>query len=632
MNQAAKRLAAFICMLALALALVALGPAVAYAQEPDEAYEAEYEAEYEAPDAEAETDEAIADEAQYADESQEAVEGAVTGISVVTITEDTLFSFTPNATGYWTFVTSNSGNIWPRLWVINHYGHIVASDSGTAPDGNAIVKVHLVEGAPYVIRAGYDWADEVGTYTLSVFMSHVFERPMRPAPIPTEIPGEGGIVSGYDRLLYSFTPDTSGFWAFNAETDGWYLDLEIQDAHWNMIAFNMDDWATEFGAVIRMIAGVEYIIRGWVDWDAPYTLSVSPTDTFEPWVDWDLLAQWGLDMDFDADRVVIPPYGGEFVVNETTHFSFTPEATTMWFFDLLDSTADVIILVTDTYGSFLTPVEGDRWWTGWAGMYLEEGVEYVIWAGSMWSTNFSFTLAIESFDGVEEPEDPSEWIPDPEWGIEEEWGVRLPSEGGYVYIGDDFWFLFSPETTDSWTIQILASGAGWRELSIADASRSFWLNDWDGNAISMHMAAGMEYTIETWVSWETTGAMLHVSPTYQIHMPSTSTQAMRPVVRETEFSFIPNETGYWAIYTSRSVGATDPFLWLLDAEGNIIAQDDDGGAGLNAFIKVHLEAGVEYVIRAGFFAGAGEYMLTVRKAGAMPAEDEMVILVPPPVL
>jgi len=167
----------------------------------------------------------------------------------------------------------------------------------------------------------------------------------------------------------------------------------------------------------------------------------------------------------------------------------------------------------------------------------------------------------------------------------------------------------------------------WGNLSISDASGSFRVSERDTPVISIHLAAGHEYIIDT--GWGNFGSILSVSPTYQITPPGTITSMYRRVVRETEFVFTPNHTGYWVIYTFNRTGATDPYLWLMDANGNIIAQDDDGGEGLNALIKIYLEAGTPYTIRAGYFAGGGEYTLAVRKAGATPPERELVVLQPP---
>ncbi|MCL2528640.1 MAG: hypothetical protein FWE42_09515 [Defluviitaleaceae bacterium] len=593
---------AITCALAMAFVLTAFWPSAVFAAEADEPYTA------------AEMDYAAADDP------------APNTVSV-NITEETFFSFTPNTTGYWTFVTSNNtGDSSPRLSVVNHYGHVLATNSGTAQGGNAIVTLHLVEGAPYVIQAGAAWGS-VGSYTLTVSVSDEFERPVRHVPTPVAIPGGGGFVRGHDRLLYTFTPETSGLWVFEAASTGLYVEIEIMDSHGNFIAGSMDEWATGFRATIRLVAGVEYTIRGWSDWDGVYTLDISPTDTFEPWIDWVMFAEWGITLDLDADREVLSPAGVEQSVNEEIHFSFTPDTTGPWLIGIEDSISDIFAIVTDTYGSFISVVEGSLWWGDWIVIDLEAGVEYVIWASSFWGENINFTLVVEPLD-VREPDLDLDLDIDSSWGYVDDWRTRIPSGGGYFTLDNEYWFVFAPEETSSWSIQISGAGNSWSELDISDPSSSFWVRS-NGSVISMHMAGGVDYTIEAWVGGSTSQAVLHVSPTYEIHVPNANVNAMRRITQEAEFSFVPAISGYWIIYTSQNVGATDPHLWLLDASGNILAQDDDGGEGLNALIKIRLEAGVEYVIRAGFFAGAGEYVLNVQMAGGAEAERELVVLLPP---
>ena len=611
MKQQARRMLAFVCVAAMVLALFT--PATAYAAETDEP---ELEEEYI-------EIEVISDD--LPEDENGAIAAAIPQSSVsVTITEETFFSFTPNVTGYWTFVTGyKTGDAAPFLRVTNYYGHQLAWDWGSGPDGNAIVKLHLVEGAPYVVQAGFDWGT-TGRYTLTVFVSEVFERPITPIPEPAYIPGEGGEVSGYDWISYSFVPDTSGFWAFNVIVDGWYLDFEITDSRGNLIALNWDDMDLEFNATVLLAAGQEYHIRGWMDWDFPYTLVVTPTDTFEPWIDWDMLAFWDITLDLDAVREIIPSDGGETFVEEEAHFSFTPESSGLWTFDISNGSHDTWVIITDSYGSTLTPAE-TGWWNDRVTLYLLEDMEYVIWVSNDWFfDDFFLYLVISPYEEMEWDDD---W--DEDWIDDWERGTRIPSVGGVASLDDESWFFFSPDVTGSWTFNILNGRTGWNELRISDASNSFWLNEWDTGTISMHMAAGAEYTIEAWASWDNVGAVLQVSPTYVIR-PHRGIRVSRRVMGETEFTFIPDQTGYWVISTSHALGATDPYLWLLDAEGNVIAQDDDGGEGLNALIKIHLEAGTELTIRAGFFAGAGEYILNVGMAGGeQAARPNLMILTPP---
>jgi len=547
----------------------------------------------------------------------------------VTVSDETFFTFTPNVTGYWTFITSDNAGTAPNLRITNHYGHTLANDSGTLGN-NSIIKLHLVEGAPYIVHARGGGS---GDFTLSVFVSDVFERPIRYVPAPVEIPGEGGFVRGMGgRMLYSFTPEESGFWIFDASSTGTYIEIEISDTEGNFIAGNILDWDPEFYAVVRLIGGVEYVIRGWACWEGMYTLEISPTDTFEPWLDWAALASLGVTLDFDAEMIEVPYYGGDILVETDTHFTFTPEETGLWVIGFDEDTWDVFMIITDTYGSFIMPIETFNWWQTEVYFMLEGGVEYILWASSWWDGNFPFYFTIqpvgEDFDIDNGQDGDLDWgndwdIAQPRWD-----GRRISSSGGNVRLGNDNVFLFTPEEMGSWSFQLTDDSGSWLELSVTDMPSSFWINDWNHAIISMHLDPSTDYVIEAFSGWGAENTTLHVSPTYEMRLSGSQTHAARRITRETEFAFTPETTGYWLIYTTNPTGATDPMLWLHDEKGTVVAHDDDGGNGLNAMIKMRLQAGHSYTIRAGFFAGAGEYLLHVRLAGGQDA-PELVELLPP---
>ncbi len=59
----------------------------------------------------------------------------------------------------------------------------------------------------------------------------------------------------------------------------------------------------------------------------------------------------------------------------------------------------------------------------------------------------------------------------------------------------------------------------------------------------------------------------------------------------------------------------DPYLFVLDAEGNLIAEDDDGGGRLNAQVRIPTQGGTTVLI------GASEYML---RSGQMIVRAQLV--------
>ena len=83
------------------------------------------------------------------------------------------------------------------------------------------------------------------------------------------------------------------------------------------------------------------------------------------------------------------------------------------------------------------------------------------------------------------------------------------------------------------------------------------------------------------------------------------------VSQYTEFSFTPEHSGWWEIYTWDS-GDSDPYIEVYDNWGNFVGSDDDGGGDYNAYLSVYLDAGELYTITVGFYSsGSNTCMLSV---------------------
>ena len=82
------------------------------------------------------------------------------------------------------------------------------------------------------------------------------------------------------------------------------------------------------------------------------------------------------------------------------------------------------------------------------------------------------------------------------------------------------------------------------------------------------------------------------------------------------FSVRPSSAGYLTVETS---GELDTYLFAYDASGNLLAEDDDNGEGLNARLAVPAEAGRNYIFRMkGFGSGdTGSYRIRA-SVGAAP--------------
>lgn len=61
------------------------------------------------------------------------------------------------------------------------------------------------------------------------------------------------------------------------------------------------------------------------------------------------------------------------------------------------------------------------------------------------------------------------------------------------------------------------------------------------------------------------------------------------------------------------VSSFDTYLYLFDADGQVIAQDDDGGVGYNSRLAIYLQAGTYSIGASSYGEGAtGRYTLSSR--------------------
>ncbi|MCL2044977.1 MAG: S1C family serine protease [Oscillospiraceae bacterium] len=96
------------------------------------------------------------------------------------------------------------------------------------------------------------------------------------------------------------------------------------------------------------------------------------------------------------------------------------------------------------------------------------------------------------------------------------------------------------------------------------------------------------------------------------------------VTDQTVYKFTPNQDGVWIFVTSEN-GNDDPVLYLYNANGNLIAVNDDGVGDFNAIIFRHLEAGNTYYIEASFYdTEFGSCTLSVYTSEKLQGTEETI--------
>jgi len=409
-----------------------------------------------------------------------------------------------------------------------------------------------------------------------------------PAPTPPPAPelrGDGGSVRITSEVEFEFTPNRSGMWEFrtsdNGNTDPY---IEIFDSWGGYLGYD-DDSGDGFNAFLRvpLEAGQTYQISMgfWGDVANGCLLTVEPAST-------QTLAR-----------------GGDVVtVNGVTEYLFTPDSSGQWTFvtsdnggsdpylELYDSRGNLIAHDDDSAGNYNARITA----------HLNAGETYMVTA-RFWSTGAgSYVLSVHP--GGAGPGGAS---------------IAIPSYGGVFEINEASSIEFIPEYEGLWLF-ITSNNYGDPYLEIFDVYGN-WVAEDDDSAgdrnafIAIYLAESMSYTINTTFYGGGAGEyILSVLPTY--FMPDRG--GTLEIYQATGIVFTPDRSGTWEIQTSNNYG--DPYLWVHDEYGYVIAYDDDSAGGENSRIILDMQAGSYYFINAGFYygygleyGGHGEYVLTISR-------------------
>jgi hypothetical protein len=183
-------------------------------------------------------------------------------------------------------------------------------------------------------------------------------------------------------------------------------------------------------------------------------------------------------------------------------------------------------------------------------------------------------------------------------------------------------FTFTPPETGMYHFET-TNNTGDPLLEITNAAGQQIARDDDGgeglnSLIRVQLTAGQTYTVNARFFSTGTGA-------YDLNVTRLQTQSIPAgggnvqVSGTTLLTFTPNATGRWSFETTNNTG--DPLLEIFDANGTMIARDDDSGQGLNSLIRTQLTAGQTYLVNARFFStGTGSYTLNVAPVQAASSD------------
>ena len=405
-------------------------------------------------------------------------------------------------------------------------------------------------------------------------------------PVPAgSLTGRGGSVRVEGETQFRFTPDRSGLWRFETSDNGDSDPvLTLYDSLGDFISGDDDGGSGSNSLIITMLqAGSEYIISAefWGSGDGSYTLTVSP-----------------------MDAETIPGGGGSMRVDDQTLFIFSPGQSGVWEFYTSDNgSSDPVLYLYGANGSTLAENDdgmGDR--NSFISYYLEAGRSYAVSAKFYGSGSGAYTLTVSRAE-------------------------LIPRSGGSASMSRSSAFEFTPDRTGEWEFSVNDTGGVYPMLYLITEEYR-WLfagyyND-QGVVDTAIVNAGATYIILILFSDPDGDCSLSVTLLNEIQIQQPGSQlpdggGSFVVHAPSEFTFTPNRTGIWTIYTTDNPDC-DPYLLLYDSRGTEIAYNDDGGVGTNALIVIGLDRSETYVICAECYGGAsGMYVLHVEEPPELPA-------------
>jgi len=290
----------------------------------------------------------------------------------------------------------------------------------------------------------------------------------------------------------------------------------------------------------------------------------------------------------------IPGSGGEVSGKDSTAYSFTPDKTAVWNFDIeYEGDGDIHLELIGPDGNSITESVYAE--------YLESG------------KNYSVILSLYTYYGGS----PLSFV------LKVYTAPEIPGSGGEMRVEKRTTFSFTPDRSGIWTfrtsdndgvdtfLNINDSGAG--EIHGYDSGRD---KD-DGNSlVTLQLEQGETYRVGAGFYLEEAGSYtLSVSAPESIPDGGGDVKVDNTAV----FAFSPDSSGAWIFSTSGGSGG-DPYLTVFGPDGNEIASAGNIMYDKSAFITLYLESGKTYSVNADCIGGSGSYVLSASPADAIPGE------------
>ena len=328
----------------------------------------------------------------------------------------TVYSFTPEETGYYNLYTTGDYNTYMRLY--NSSWISVESDNNSGTDSNAAFSYRMTAGETYyiVLQFYYDSSSE-GSFGFNLIS------------VETEVIGVGSytveIPFLYAYAAFEFTPEESGYYKVSVDSGDYSSRLYLYDSSWSEISYAS---GVDADLLEELTAGETYYYASYV------TASLSDvseyTFTLESMVP-TVLTETG---DYSAEIVMA---GG------CAYYSFTPDTDGIYIISAED-TADASVVLCNSDWDELVSAEGSGasvfyWLTSDTTYYFK-----VAYADEENTGTIGFSLEMAEATAIEEGT----------------YTVEVESDGFAFYSftpEEDFYYEFSAESDADVTIYLYDS-------------------------------------------------------------------------------------------------------------------------------------------------------------------------------
>ena len=510
-------------------------------------------------------------------------------------------SFTAPESGKYIFTYTNETDVVPSYALYNSDRSSDKTVSGTEADGNTVVNIEELTSG----ETKYFVVDPSQVpFSLSV-TKHEIEYTELTLDTPVSVTYEGLDIG------FKFTPTEDGKYNFassNLATGG-DPNAALYDSEMNRIIYidneNLDNRNFLIVATLTADETYYYIVNAAGNTSFDVTLSKVADESV-------------------GELVLGTPYSINDAYNNPVKLKFVPDTTGTYIFASSDRTGDPYAELLDSeLNSIATGDDEDGYNFKITAELVAGKTYYILLKDYMQEESYKVTVTMDGAGGGDDSID------------------VLVLDTPVTVTGADAdatkKLKFTPEETGTYVFTSSAN-TGDPRAYLYDSDDNQIAEDDDGGTevnfrISAQLTAGVTYVLEVYdldgssESFDVTVTKLDLSSIEAIVLDTPVTVTGADTDTRKQFTFTPEETGYYSFTSSDNTG--DPRAWLYDSDNNQIAENDDGAGNYNFHVVAKLTAGVTYFLEVYDLDGSDEsFVVTAEKYTAMTGTVNALVTAP----